>query len=989
MRVRWRPQAGGAATVSAAAPEASGVGRIVRPRTIRGRLARILFVSLTLVLTLLGITLAREIQSFQRSGDTVDAVSLALVVQDLLHEAQRERGLSNGLLGGDVRLRQAVADQRGATDRALRALDGELSGGASGSGEIRAAIGQLAGLPAVRAQVDTGRIGRAAAFQFYSDAIDALNRPRLGLDQARDADVRHGLLALYALGEAKEQTARERGFLNGVFAADGFDPGEYVQFLDIRAAKQAGLAAFARDATTAQRDLLDAALRGADATRAAESEHVAIDSSAGPLVRPVDPGLWWAQMTAVIDEQRAVQQAVGDAVRQRAAELRQAAAFTLAGFLIAAFLAIAVEIALVVAGVRAIVRPLAALAAEADDVAGRRLPDVIAAWHAGGDTQPARPQPVRTPPGAAVEIAAVAAALDRVQATAYDLSSEQALLRRNSTESMANLARRNQNLVRRQLGLISQFEREELDPKALSNLFELDHLATRMRRNAESLLVLVGEGSPRRWAEPIALTDVIRAGLSEVDDYRRVVLRRIDDVSIAGAVVSELAHMLAELIENGLAFSPPDLEVEIYGRKLPGGYLLAVVDHGVGLPADQLAEANARLRGDRDFLVAPTRYLGHYVVGRLARRLGIDVELTIAPVSGIVARLLLPTELLGGQHGSPAAVGGSTDGVGTARDGALRPEAAGSSPALLGGSISGAATARDGVLHPEPEAAGYSPASVGGGTDGAAWDGVLRPQPEAAGSSLQLDAAPLAFGPAGEGAAADGHPRSAQWRTASGSPRELPGATPEFRTNGVAGTGNERQAVAGASRTTVAPFETTDAPSEFRSSTSTGAHRRLDATSVRELGSNGRDHRAAGPSYRNGHDHRAPAPSDRNGRDHGAPGTTYRNGRGPGPAHAAADESPWFSTAPGDPQPSVQRTRNGLVKRTKRPRSAETTATQRPSAPRPPVAPAVERSPEEVRGMLSAFRTGHQRGGAPTQRPANAADSAASAADFTQTTAEQ
>ncbi|MEV6390961.1 sensor histidine kinase [Nocardia xishanensis] len=1015
MRVRWRPQAGGAATVSAAAPEASGVGRIVRPRTIRGRLARILFVSLTLVLTLLGITLAREIQSFQRSGDTVDAVSLALVVQDLLHEAQRERGLSNGLLGGDVRLHQAVADQRGATDRALRALDAELSGGAAGSGEIRAAIGQLAGLPAVRAQVDAGRIGRAAAFQFYSDAIDALNRPRLGLDQARDADVRHGLLALYALGEAKEQTARERGFLNGVFAADGFEPGEYVQFLDIRAAKQAGLAAFARDATAAQRDLLDAALRGADATQAAESERVAIDSSAGPLVRAVDPGLWWAQMTAVIDEQRAVQQTVGDAVRQRAADLRQAAALTLAVFLIAALLAIAVEIALVVAGVRAIVRPLAALAAEADDVAGRRLPDVIAAWHAGGDTQPARPQPVRTPPGAAVEIAAVAAALDRVQATAYDLSSEQALLRRNSTESMANLARRNQNLVRRQLGLISQFEREELDPKALSNLFELDHLATRMRRNAESLLVLVGEGSPRRWAEPIALTDVIRAGLSEVDDYRRVVLRRIDDVSIAGAVVSELAHMLAELIENGLAFSPPDLEVEIYGRKLPGGYLLAVVDHGVGLPADQLAEANARLRGDRDFLVAPTRYLGHYVVGRLARRLGIDVELTIAPVSGIVARLLLPTELLGGQQGSPAAVSGGTDGAGTARDGALRPEAA-SSPAPLGGSISGAATARDGVLYPEPEVAGYSPASLGSGTDGAAvWDGVVRPEPEAAGSSLQSDAARVGFGPTSEGTAADGHPRSAQWRTASGSPRELPGATLEFRTNGVATTDDQRQAVPGVPRTTIPPFETTDAPEEFRSGTSTGAHRRLDATPVRGPGSNGRDHRALGPSERNGRDHRVSGPSERNGRDHRVPGTSDRNGRdhrasgasdqngrdhrvpgtphgngrGPGPAHAATDESPWFRTAPGDPQPPVQRTRNGLVKRTKRPRSAETPATQRPSAPRPPVAPAAERSPEEVRGMLSAFRTGHQRGGAPTQRAANPAENAAPAADFAQTTAEQ
>ncbi|MFF0533478.1 nitrate- and nitrite sensing domain-containing protein [Nocardia amikacinitolerans] len=807
--------------------------------------------SLTLVLTLLGLTLAREVQAFRRSGDTVDAVSLALVVQDLLHEAQRERGLSNGLLGGDIRLRQAVADQRGATDRALRTLDAELSGAPAGSDEIGVAVGQLAGLPAVRAQVDAGRIGRAAAFQFYTDAIDALNRPRLGLDQARDAEVRHGLLALYALGEAKEQTARERGFLNGVFAADGFEPGEYVHFLDIRAAKTAGLAAFARDATAAQREQLDTVLRGADATNAAESERVAIDSSGGPLVRPVDPSMWWAQMTAVIDDQRAVQQAVGDAVRQRAAELRETAALTLAGFLIAALLAIAVEIALVVAGVRAIVRPLAALAAEADDVAGRRLPEVIAAWHAGGDTPPERPQPVRTPAGAAVEIAAVATALDRVQATAYDLSSEQALLRRNSTESMANLARRNQNLVRRQLGLISEFEREELDPKALSNLFELDHLATRMRRNAESLLVLVGEGSPRRWAEPIALTDVIRAGLSEVDDYRRVVLRRIDEVTVAGAVVSELAHMLAELIENGLAFSPPDLEVEIHGRKLPGGYLLAVVDHGVGLPPDQLAEANARLRGDRDFMVAPTRYLGHYVVGRLAKRLGIDVELTVAPVCGIVARLLLPTELLGGQDNPSSTPGGS--GGGGKADGEPLSR------------VGGTAGDPSGPLTPAPH-----PVSIGANAVG---DGRSTPD------SSEVD--------------------GARHGMAQRSARAVGSSTAVGR-RGVDAAGPVRR----------------ESPS---------AHA-LPATI-------GPRHRAVG-----GTDTRLPA---------------------------VQGESPWFRAPSGDEQPAVQRTRNGLVKRTKRTRPAAESAAQRRSVQRPPV---VERSPDEVRGMLAAFRTGHQRGSDPAPR---------------------
>jgi anti-sigma regulatory factor (Ser/Thr protein kinase) len=250
------------------------------------------------------------------------------------------------------------------------------------------------------------------------------------------------------------------------------------------------------------------------------------------------------------------------------------------------------------------------------------------------------------PEKAAREIRLVAGALDRVQGTAFALASEQALVRRNITASLANLGRRNQNLLRRQLGLISEFERAELDPTTLANLFELDHLATRMRRNAESLLVLVGENGPRPWGRPLPVTDVIRAALSEVDDYRRVAMRRVDDAHISGAVVAEVAHMLAELVENALAFSSPDLEVEIYGRATDRGYLLVVLDHGVGMSADELAKARARLRDEENFLVTPTRFLGHYVVGRLARRLAVTVELYESPVTGITARMILPSDLL-------------------------------------------------------------------------------------------------------------------------------------------------------------------------------------------------------------------------------------------------------------------------------------------------------------------------------------------------------
>ncbi|MCX4092333.1 nitrate- and nitrite sensing domain-containing protein [Nocardia sp. alder85J] len=623
---------------------------ILHPRTIGGQLSRILVFALILVLLLVAAAVQHAYSDYRESDATRRAVSLALNVQDLTDQIQRELGLSNGLLGGDGNLQQPLAAQRRNVDTTLAAVEGGVDSNAPGADQVRSALAQLGMLNSIRTQIDTRRISRPVALQFYNDAAGALSHLTLGLDQANDPRLQRGLQAFYALGSVKDQFDRERGFLNGVFVAGHFSGGEYGQFMEIRAAKQDALQIFSRYADKDRQSDLDAVLRGDDAAASEQAESVALASGDGPLVRPVDPATWWTRMTTVIDAQRGVQKAVGADIRVRADELRGAAETNLIVFLVGAVIAIIAMIALVIASVRALVRPLATLAAAADEVASRRLPRVIEAWAQAEDSAPEPPEPVRTPPGASAEIAAVADALDRVQATAFELASQQASQRRNTIESMGNLARRNQNLVRRQLALISEFEREELDPKGLSNLFELDHLATRMRRNAESLLVLVGESSPRRLTRPVTLIDVIRAGMSEVDDYRRVVLRRVENVLIAGAVASELSHMLAELIENGLAFSPPDLEVEIYARPAPQGYLVAVVDHGIGMSAEQLAQSNAKLSGEQDFVVAPTRYLGHYVVGRLAQRLGIMVELTTSPVSGVVARLTLPASILAAQH---------------------------------------------------------------------------------------------------------------------------------------------------------------------------------------------------------------------------------------------------------------------------------------------------------------------------------------------------
>ncbi|WP_024803125.1 nitrate- and nitrite sensing domain-containing protein [Nocardia sp. BMG51109] len=834
----------------------------MRPRTIRGQLTRVLVVSVLLALVLLGVIVARQVDAYRDTDTTVRGVSLALSVQDLVHELQRERGLTNGLLGGDAALRQTVDDQRAATDRARLALDSALTADAPGADQARVALERLTALGDTRDRVDARGADRTSTFQFYSDTIGALGRTRSGLEHARDDEIWRGLQALYALGDAKEFTGQERGFLNGVFAAGGFGPGEYVRFLTIRAGQNSALAAFRQDATAGQQARLDTVLHSEDAVRAAEAESVALASDRGPLTQPVAAGDWWARMTAVIDQQRDVQGSVGADIEHRADQLRRTAALQLGAYTGAAMLALFILVLLVVASARAIVRPLAALAGEADDVASRRLPELIHAWQAATDAEPDPPQQVRTPAGASTEIVSVAEAFDRVQVTAYELASQQALLQRNTTESLANLGRRNQNLVRRQLALISEFEREELDPKMLANMFELDHLATRMRRNAESLLVLVGEASPRRWSEPIPLTDVIRAALSEVDDYPRVVLRRVDDVAITGAVVSDLAHMLAELIENGLAFSPPDLEVEIYGRRLGQHYLLAIVDHGVGMSADQLADANARLRGDADFLVAPTRYLGHYVVGRLARRLGIEVELTVSPVSGVVARLLLPLGLLADP--------------GTARPNAT-PDAA---PAIRARDIDG---------HPATETTSEHAAAE-----------VTQPTFRSTRRALALspDPAPttelpsVSTGNAGNGQAPERY---------SPGRHSLP-ASRETSANTSAGTPMDTSAGTPSGDPQPDPFPTLP-PGPMKDSLYAAAAHRNRA--------------------------------------------------------AAAPEAPEPHTPDDTPVAEVQRTRNGLVKRNRKTRDAGA----RPAvAPRQPAAPAADRSPDQVRGMLTGFRAGHQRG---------------------------
>ncbi len=292
-----------------------------------------------------------------------------------------------------------------------------------------------------------------------------------------------------------------------------------------------------------------------------------------------------------------------------------------------------------------IVRPLRSLGAIARDIADQRLPALVRraqAPDAGDDLPPIPTVQLDTND----EIEDVADAFNVVCTTAADLAAEQARSRRSVARMFVSLGRRNQNLLSRQLEFIDRLERETSDPDVLEELFRLDHLATRMRRNAESLLVLAGEEPPRRWAEPVSLTDVVRGAVAEVEDYQRVNVDGVDESQLVGSAVSDVSHLLAELIENAAQFSPPDTTVEVVGRRVVDGYSLAVVDDGVGMSEEQLADVNHRL--DTSPLVdrVPSSFLGLFVVGRLAARHGIRVRLVESTTEGVTAKVLLPNSLV-------------------------------------------------------------------------------------------------------------------------------------------------------------------------------------------------------------------------------------------------------------------------------------------------------------------------------------------------------
>jgi signal transduction histidine kinase len=661
----------------------------VRRVPIRIKLAGALAAPLVGLLVATGIELVSITGEVDDVRDQTELARTAVGPAGLITRLQAERSWPALELTGSGDLLDApvedYAESRRLTDEAVEEFRAELERrGPTAEETYAAALAGLDELAQLRADVDAdqssplhGETGNSAFAQQVYDRYTDLIRPFFDATddlaaRVDDGELRRGIeLVNTSSRQIEVFVALARlALVHGTVGTGVDTPQEVQSLVDLQILWDANNAALHEapppyDEIVASRfpqDFVDNFSSLVD--RSLQGEAIGLYELLDPLSAPDSGGLESFRV-AMADELNAV---ADDALADAQGDERT--------FVLLAAVTVVMALGLTWAVSRSITSPLRSLTRQARAMAQHILPSGVAQvlrTPLGEDVTMPQVEPVRV--NTRDEVRDVATALTTVQETALGLAVEQAVLRRNLADSFVNLGRRNQNLLTRQIDYITQFENAETDPDALANLFRLDHLATRMRRNAESLLVLAGVEPARQWVSPVQLTAIVRAALGEVEDYQRVVVRDVRPAMVTGSAAADLAHLLAELVENALVFSGDSQMVHLLGRDRPdGGYSLAVVDSGLGMPPDALAAANRRLAGAESFTVAPSKYLGHYVAGRLAARHGIVVQLAPSPRgTGIAATVDLPPELLATSAEPPPV------GPGPGR-GALAPSATMSRP---------------------------------------------------------------------------------------------------------------------------------------------------------------------------------------------------------------------------------------------------------------------------------------------------------------------
>ena len=489
----------------------------------------------------------------------------------------------------------------------------------------------------------------------YTSMIDGLLSidDNIALDSG-DPDLTNDVRSLNLVSLIGEETSEQRGLLAYAFAQDGpFNPTVLADLQTAVDDEDANVAEYDRVATAQQVALYQNSVSGSlvDFASNYELQAITYGEDGVPLSTSATTANEWygAMTTGTIGGIRTVEQALVAATIARASALHRGAIITASVIGGAVLLVLLLALLLTTVVGRSMVRPLRRLRSGALEVAGVRLPETVRRMsESDGAGLPLEVEPIDV--DSSDEIGEVARAFDQVHREALRLASNEAALRGNVNAMFVNLSRRSQSLVERQIRLIDDLEQGEQDPDRLASLFQMDHLATRMRRNSENLLVLAGHEATRRWNQPVALVDVLRAAVSEIEQYERVRLNVQPGIAVRGHAVNDVVHLLAELAENATSFSSAETPVVVAGHLLSsGGVLLDITDQGVGMGAEEMAHANWRLDNPPVVDVAVSRRMGLFVVARLAARHGIRVRLRPAAAGGLTALVWLPDEVISHQ----------------------------------------------------------------------------------------------------------------------------------------------------------------------------------------------------------------------------------------------------------------------------------------------------------------------------------------------------
>ncbi len=650
---------------------------------VRWRLVAIIAVPTITALILGVIQIVGSVNNYESFKRVQTLANLNALVVTGIGELADERDATAGYVAaggstsGPASMKATVTADRAATDATVKQITTAASAVVDGSGYRAQTVldlqnGVLAGIsdlqfirqaattteaPAISVVTNYERI--IQSFITFSDDVAA---------GTGNATLQSDVTVLNALLHTEDDTSLQRAYLYQALETTPpiLTPSALSDLNQAVAQQSADGSQFNAVASVSEQQTLSNTVSGEDVDEAESAESLAM-ATAGTSKLQIGTqqscgGLsngecWWTTKTSQIDDMRKVSSGPSGLVEQiqsQADSLEQSALHSAIVISVATLLLLLLVLLITTFVARSMIRPLRKLRADALEVAGSKLPDMVRRLsQSEGEDASAEIEPIGV--NSTDEIGEVARAFDQVHREAVRLAADEALLRGNLNAMFVNLSRRSQSLIERQLSLIDNLEQTEQDSDRLSSLFRLDHLATRMRRNSENLLVLAGhEAASRRWSQPVPLVDVLRAAISEIEQYERVVLNVQPGIQVIGQAVNDVVHLVAEIVENATTFSPEDTQVYVTGQPLTsGGVLLDITDNGVGISEQEMAHANWRLDNPPVVDVAVSRRMGLFVVGRLAARHGVRVRLRHAQSAGLTALVWLPESVAAPEPAQP------------------------------------------------------------------------------------------------------------------------------------------------------------------------------------------------------------------------------------------------------------------------------------------------------------------------------------------------